>query len=295
MKKSYFNIDTNASIFNELEHTHGWWDTLKNDPDLYINVRKDNRINVYYRGASIMNLSHSRNAFKALIHNYYLGVDKGTSAIYGDIELSPEDIVSKLSLIKERVLLNTKYKGKIETNGNYAESSSEKFIQSEIYKQGNYIDTEFALELEDENKTDIRIDLVKINDKGQIQFVELKRVSDDRLTPKDGEDAEIITQMQSYTRFLKEAQELSDKEGYDVITKYYTDILCIMTKIGILPQHLPTTKITEVNNNVELLITRYNKRDRYDRRLQRLETIEKICSNVKSNIADVIAAYKNLD
>lgn len=79
MKRDYFNLDPDNKLFEMLskEHAPKWWQILLNDKDLYCNVRKNNRINVYYRGASVMSLEwdESTNALKAKIHNYYLGND----------------------------------------------------------------------------------------------------------------------------------------------------------------------------------------------------------------------------
>ena len=61
MARNYFDLNINAPLFTELSKLPEWWKTIINDNSLYVNVRKNNRINVYYRGASVMELSMNRN------------------------------------------------------------------------------------------------------------------------------------------------------------------------------------------------------------------------------------------
>ena len=61
MPRNYFDLNINAPLFTELSKLPEWWKTIINDNSLYVNVRKNNRVNVYYRGASIMELSMNRN------------------------------------------------------------------------------------------------------------------------------------------------------------------------------------------------------------------------------------------
>ena len=284
---SYFQeLNVNAPLFDELEKDPAWWRKLREDKDLYINVRKNNYINVYYRGASVMKLCYKEQRFEAEIHNNYLGVDKDvaeTLAVpYGVERLPPEKIVAMLETIKYRIRKNKKNKGLPETEIDDDETASEKFIQSEEYKKGYYLDTEFAVKLDGGGT--IRIDLVGVDDFGKIQFVELKRVQDSRLI-----QSEIVEQMSNYKSFLEEA-------GKNVIVDYYNDVLSIMKWIGICPKHILCDKISGVNDDVELMVTKYKKKGKTSGRLERLKEIKKICdeNNIKSNIDEVLADYESI-
>ena len=68
LQRYFGTLDVNANLFVELAKDPAWWRKLREDSDIYINVRKDNYINVYYRGASIMKLSYDNGKFKAGIH-----------------------------------------------------------------------------------------------------------------------------------------------------------------------------------------------------------------------------------
>lgn len=287
----YFSIDENAKLFVELAKDPQWWQTLRNDSDLYINIRKDNRINVYYRSASVMDLSHDGKEFIAKIHNHYLGVDKDAASTgnhYGLVKMNPEDIVAQITNIKGRIDNNSKFKS-ADSKGN-PEGASEKYIQSEMYKKGNYIDTEFALSLDD--GTEIRIDLVKMNESGQIQYVELKRIQDDRLTPQGNSEEEIITQMKSYAKFIEEIKK--GKKGVEIVVEYYKSVLRIMDKIKIQPQKLPQKEVSGLSEYVELFITSYQKKTK--KRDARLKQIGDICEThrLHTNIDEVITNYNNL-
>ena len=294
MDKKYFKLNKDAGLFEFLSHKPMWWKLLLEDKDLYMNIRKENRINVYYRGASIMSLSYNDGKVTAEIHNYYLGFEKDTCAAlgikYGNQKKTPEEIVCRLPMIKKRVEANKKYIACLEEEGMVGNIySSEKYVQSQLYMNDNhYFDTEFALRLDD--GTDIRIDLVRMSDHGEICFVELKLIDDQRLYPSRGRDAEIITQMENYERFLLEANKLKGKTGKPVLVEYYTTVLEIMEKIGI---HRTSIKPVMVHDKVFLFIKQtYTKKS--SGREKRLNTIKKVCDGLYSNIDDVLTDYNSL-
>ena len=52
-------------LFQKLrEESPSWWENLKSDSELYINIGKGNHLNVYHNGGSIMKLEGT-NEFKA--------------------------------------------------------------------------------------------------------------------------------------------------------------------------------------------------------------------------------------
>jgi len=296
MKKSYFNLDEGNKLFDELSKNPSWWKKLKEVDNLYFNIRKNNRINVYYRGASIMSLSWKGGKIVAEIHNYYLGYEKSLcedlNIKYGNETLKPEEIVCRIPTIKKRVETNKKNVACLEgeeINGkNY---SSEKFYQSEMYLKNNqYIDTEFAVSLDD--GTVIRIDLVKVNEKGEIQFEELKLIDDSRLDPAKykNKEVEILRQMNSYEQFLKEADKLKGINNEPILVEYYNEVLRIMDKIGICRGE---KRITGVSNFVQLTIEQ-NFTKRHPKRDGLVERIYEVCKGIHSNIEEVRKDYYNL-
>lgn len=294
MKKSYFRLDEDAPLFEVLAEKPIWWRILLEDDDLYCNVRKNNRINVYYRGASIMSLSVKDKKVVAEIHNYYLGYEKSLcdklDIYYGNVKLEPEEIVCRIPTIKKRVEANKKNIACIDDNKkegiNY---SSEKFIQSQMYHdEKSYIDTEFALCLD--NGTEIRIDLVRLSEDGKICFEELKLIDDPRLKPSGKKCAEILNQMSNYDKFLKEAEKIKGANSEPIIVEYYRKVLHIMKNIGISRTEVePQTVCDFVYLYIEQAYTK-----KHPRRDSAIKTIQNVCESLHSNINDVVEDYNNL-
>lgn len=287
MDRKYFRLDKDAGLFEFLSHRPLWWRMILEDRDLYVNVRKDNRINVYYRGASIMSLSYNEGKVVAEIHNYYLGCDKDKcSALgikYGNVKKRPEDLVCRLPMIKKRIEANKKNMACLENFEKHGKNdSSEKYAQSQIYmNDSHYIDTEFALRLDD--GTDIRIDLVKLSDDGEICFEELKLIDDPRLHPSGSKKTEIITQMSNYEKFIVEVDK-------PILVEYYTTVLEIMEKIG---ARRTSVKPIMVHDKVFLLMKQtYTKKTAG--RDKRLNTIKEVCDGLYSNIDEVLPDYNRL-
>ena len=298
MDKNYFNLHPDNKLFEMLskEHAPKWWQILLNDKDLYCNVRKNNRINVYYRGASVMSLVYddSTNAIMAKIHNYYLGYDKDLcrqrNVEYGNVEQAPEDIVECLPSIKKRVEANKKNIACLDGDEKHGKNySSEKYVQSQMYLEDpSYIDTEFALSLDD--GTPIRIDLVKLSTDGAICFEELKLVDDTRLRSKDSDPAEIIEQMSRYEQFLTEAGEIKGEHHEPIIVEYYGKVLTIMEKIGILRT---SVKPSSVRDYVSLHIEQIYTKKTADRD-KLIDEVKNVCKEFHSNISDVLKNYQAL-
>lgn len=294
MRKNYFNLNIEDRLFETLSTMPQWWCELIRDKELYVNIRKNNRINVYYRGASIMSLCCKRDKVEAEIHSYYLGFEKELcdklGVKYGNVKLQPEEIICRLPSIKKRVETNKKNIACLEDqelNGkNY---SSEKFIQSKMYiNDSSYIDSEFALSLDD--GTDIRIDLVKISEEGRICFEELKLIDDGRLKPSKGNPAEIMTQMDNYGRFLKEAQELKGETSDSIIVEYYDKVIQIMKKIGVSRIDLKPLSVREyVSLHIKQTYTK-----KHPERDRALNTIRDVCKKLHSNIDEVMSEYYSL-
>ena len=294
MKKSYFKLNVEDRLFEILSSKPQWWRELIEDSELYCNIRKNNRINIYYRGASIMSLSCKDDKIEAEIHNYYLGFEKDLcdklNLKYGNVKCRPEEIICRLPSIKKRVEANKKNIACLEGDElNGKNISSEKFIQSQIYiNDKSYIDTEFALSLDD--GTDIRIDLVKLSEEGEVCFEELKLIDDGRLKPSGEKPAEILLQMDNYDRFLKEASRLKGQKAEPIIVEYYTKVLQIMKNIGVLRTELKPLSVREyVSLYIEQTYTK-----KHSGRDKAIKTIQNVCKCLHSNIDEVVKQYNNL-
>lgn len=201
----------------------------------YIDIRKDNTINIYYEGASLAKIEWTKGTIRATCHPKYLYGDRAQAyykngiAIYQPCEgellrLGAEECC----LLRNAQMFYSDKEGKEVCD---AELKSEKKLQGEIVCRAKtiYIDSEFAHQYEVGSRHTIRIDLVRVMD-NKIQFVELKRIQDNRLLHKDSSEVtpEIITQIEEYRTFLK--------ANKDAILAYYKELIAIKRSLG-----LPTT------------------------------------------------------
>jgi hypothetical protein len=264
-----------------------WWKELIKDPDLYVDVRKGNILDVYYLGGRMAEIKYNL-VIKDIIataHPKYLGYNDAyheDNRYYqkiigkrGKTEYVPiyQDCLDWISKRREELKANIKsyYSG-----GDKGEKTSEKYIQGSlvINHRDRYLDTEFAHRLYDGERKTVRIDLVKIED-GCFVFEELKRIGDNRLRTTDGKP-EIIEQIENYRAFLK--------HNIDELTQYYRTLYKIKRMLGLSIPPVDDIDTIEVNPEPQLLIAKnYDKIS--GKRLTRIDDIEKILQtiNVKPN------------
>ena len=275
MSRNYFDLNINAPLFTELSKLPEWWKRILNDKTLYVNIRKGNRINVYYHGASVMELSINRDkSIQGKIHSKYILFQETQTDKNGYIKnISPETIVENLPSIKNAIIAN-------QATSN-PEGLSEKAIQGIMYVEGKYIDTEF--EYVHSNRLITRIDLTTINNNGMIEFVELKRISDPRLLKKDMslKNEEIRRQIDDYNSFISEHKE--------EIVQYYKLLQQILKKIGI-NNPLCDIAITGIKPSVALYFASYaDGKSNHPKRRKRIDCIKQILEEkgINSNISKI--------
>lgn len=237
-------------LFNALKvGSPQWWQHILNygannsTDNIYIDIRKDNTINIYYQGASLAKIKWKKGEVVATTHPKYLGYydktdkhyyKKNGDAIYQQCEgelqiLGAEDC----HLLNNAQQYYTNKNGKADSN---SEDTPEKKLQGEIVCQNKmlYIDSEFAHRYKEGTRRTIRIDLVRVLD-NKIQFVELKRIQDSKLLNNDNSKPEVVIQMEEYKNFIsKNSAALLD---------YYKTVIEIKRSLNI-----PTT-----NANIDLL------------------------------------------
>ena len=275
MARNYFDLNINAPLFTELSKLPEWWKRILNDKTLYVNIRKGNRINVYYHGASVMELSINRDKnIQGKIHSKYILFQETQTDKNGyRKDISPETIVENLSSIKNAIIAN-------QATSN-PEGLSEKAIQGIMYVEGKYIDTEF--EYVHLNRLITRIDLTTINDDGMIEFVELKRISDSRLLKKDMslKNEEIRKQIDDYNSFIKGHK--------DEIIQYYKQLQQILKKVGV-NNPLCNIAITDIKPSVSLYFAGYaDGKSNHPQRRKRIDNIKQILDEkgISSNINEI--------
>ena len=226
-----------------------WWARFKNDSSLYIEIRKDNQVNVYFEGGSVARIHYcsKHKKLQVFTHHKYLNLP-APSKSNAYIECSgiidePKETNSEI-LVCDKVIerVKTCYSQKHAINGIVdKEKWSEKFIQGTLITQSSdfHLDSEFAYnDATDKN----RIDLIRC-DNGVITFVELKRIADGRMLHKTDESPEIVDQMNRYKYFITK---------YSVeLLAYYQKLYDVKAELG-LP--VPQIRPSSINPEPHLLI-----------------------------------------
>ncbi len=224
-------LDTNHHLFKKLAKSPPrWWSNLKSDKDLSIQIRKDNSIDVYFNGGSLITgLQLNGKVFSGNIHKQYVpiaGKDYVKYFFDNNLVEFPSVEITKIDGFSASAIRKVKDRIKL-----FYQKTSEKGIQHTFLKKDpSFIDSEF--QSRHKGKT-IRIDLVRL-DEGikRIVFVEVKTMGDNRLYSN-----EIIEQLKAYADFTKMRQK--------DIKNYYIKILAIKKALGILPRSLRNVNLAQ--------------------------------------------------
>lgn len=217
-------LNTNDPLFDNLENNPpDWWQTLLKDEDIYIEIRKDNYIDVYFNGGNIIKeLRFKGGAYTGKIHYKYL-LPENSEYIAYDFSSGGTSMIQKTSInLMDLNSFDDKNLRRIKANiSRYYPATSEKGVQARFILQDDsrFIDSEFAY-----NKTDdkMRIDLVWLDLKQKkIVPVELKIMGDSRLY-----NNEIANQLQTYAAFFQNSQV--------ELLNYYQKVFEIKKRLNIL-------------------------------------------------------------
>lgn len=254
---TFETLNPKAPLFSELKSgNYSWWENIKKDRRLYIEIRKDNYINVYFEGGNVAKLEYRSkdNTIQTSTHSKYLH-GNGDDYVECSLDKDLETIITNIR----------KYYSKTEDEDEKEkEEWSEKYIQSQyiIKYHSKYIDSEFAYK---DDSFDIRIDLIEcIN--GELRFVELKTIDDSRMLKRNDDNPEVVEQVKAYKEFIQEYNE--------EIIEYYKKIWTIKNDLGlIIPKKRPSSL---AKKPLLLIFNRWTKSTtRRDEHTSRMEVILK--------------------
>ena len=273
MAVTFNTLSKDATIFKELKKNPVWWQRFKSDDSFYIEIRKDNQVNVYFEGGSVARIHYcsKHKKLQVFTHHKYLDIVEEKPMYVECSDYINEEIDRIIPRIKE------KYSQKKAVDGNISkEDWSEKYIQSGLIKASGdiHLDSEFAYK---DDVSDNRIDLVKVID-GEIVFVELKRLDDGRMLKSNDDAPEIVTQMRNYESFIGRYSEK--------ILDYYQRLYDIKADLG-LP--VPKARPERVRAKPELLIFNrwvkpHVKRDTHEKRIRQILEREDVNYSIISEI-----------
>lgn len=213
-------LDPEAPLFRALlANPPQWWVDIVADPEIYIEIRKGDKIHVYYYGARIAEIDYVNQSYSAKCHKKYIDGDNATDDKYTScLHLLKND----LTRLKENAL-------KFYVKDKEGEDTSEKRIQGRlrIDNPHRYIDSEFAHSyIVGERNNLIRFDLVAVEG-NVLKVEELKRIGDSRLRTSEMEtnSPEVIDQMSRYAKFMA--------VNKDALCAYYQTLLKIKAMLGL--------------------------------------------------------------
>ena len=255
-----------------------WWNTLKQDPELYIEIRKYNVVEVYYQGGRLAKLEFDKKTkqIKPTTHPKYIGQkdhsnlkyykdDKSHTPIYQDCS---QWLAERIDVMKRNIEHYYTEKHK------HVEEISEKKIQGELIVNNNrdkYLDSEFQHRLYVGQRKQIRIDLVKIEN-NQIVFEELKKITDSRLHTTKADGPEILQQMREYDMFITQNQI--------PLLEYYKKLITIKETLGLpVPVINDITTLTVNPKPVLIIANNYDARKENKKRETRRSQIKQTLSD----------------
>jgi len=241
MDDKFSKLDPEHKLFRQLlQKKPIWWQNIvKNvkNKTLYVEIRKDNYIDVYYNGGAILNRLSYTNGFRAQIHFQYIPLTSRGN--YVPLTLSNDNI--EIDMKKGEVDF-AKFDNFSEAGieafrkriGQFFPPSSEKGIQADfVLKNSAFLDTEFEYKT---GRGNIRFDLVWVDaDLAKLFVVELKTIGDPRLYFNNQSRAsenydKIDAQLNKYREFIRNQSQN--------LLSHYERLLTIKRRLGILPNGL---------------------------------------------------------
>jgi len=220
-----FTLNPSDKTFIELQTgKYLWWDNLKKNKNISIQIRKKNKIDVYYNGGAILGelvYDDQKKAFSARIHPKYIPLKNDNEYMSLTLNNNGVKIANSFEPMGFSNFESDKLKLIMARVKKYYDSESEKAIQYDFATRDScIIDAEFQFDK-------LRIDLVRLDVVSKkIVFIEIKTIYDSRLFSDPEDDPKnIFHQLKKYHEFAN-----TNKKA---LLDYYGKVLQIKNNLGI--------------------------------------------------------------
>ena len=206
------------ALNEKYEDTGGWWRNLVDDKDTFVAIR-DNYLNVYYRGNSLLKLDWNQRDksmtgqvhYKYLLRpsiggSEYVKVNEKGGVTMPDEPMFSTEIGAVLALKKASQV--------------YAGDEKDGVHRIALNKKHNVVDVEVAFRV-----SGLRVDLAALQETGDIPklvFYEAKHFSNKELRAEEGREPKVVGQLRRYSGLLNESKDLLEASYQQVCNNLRT-------------------------------------------------------------------------
>ena len=229
-----FNRGLDAGFVEALNQTYEkqtWWKSMMDDPDLHLGIR-NNYLNMYYAGNSLINLLYNPNSeqligkthYKFLLDPYkYLYIQTSNGKTYFDDDGLKTLFIKQLSELKQIKRASLYYAGDEKKGIQKILMCNHNIIDLEIAltDKGSNGKTEELLDVERKRSTAPRIDFAALHKREngwELVFFEAKLFSNPELRASGDNEPKIVQQIKGYNKLIED-QLPNIKESYIRVCK----------------------------------------------------------------------------
>ena len=249
-------VDKLNCMYNE---SNSWWRNFMDHKELFLAIRND-AINVYYRGNSLLKLNWNKGEISGEIHYKYLLKPQESEYIridpkYGRICLSEprclfmDDLTNNIDEIK----IAAKPYASPEKEGVY----------DIVLANPNILDLEIAFGTsrnDEKDRAAPRVDFAALQPDGQnikIVFFEAKQFTNQELRAS-GRNPKVINQIMKYTRLLEENCE-KIRKSYQTVCRNFRDLQGSNKKCSMIESIANKPEMLRVDTNPRLVVFGYDR------------------------------------
>lgn len=255
---------TLVARLNEEYDCDGWWKAMATDPQLFVGIR-DNYLNVYWKGNSLLKLSLQEGRLHGQVHYKYMLIPEARDHYinFEDGKMSPVDL-------KSLFMPDLCDVAGLKRSASVFASEEKAGIHKILISNPNIIDVEVAFGSESEEagaKVAQRIDFaaLQMGSYGpELVFFEAKAFGNPELRSGGDEPPPVVRQLKSYREFLSNSQSQKDViQSYQRVCSNLLSLKGIKKRYESIQSHL--REVSEgrrelvINNDVRLVVFGYDR------------------------------------